>query len=1005
MKPAKCIHCPLYRNKLIPSIGETLDAEVVFLLDSPPSFAKSPLAGNEGVILKEVLDIASREDVSGNTSRLINKAMYMYSVTCASDLESKVKLIDRCRDSVGAQQILNSGAKVIVAFGAKPLSFFGIKSQHKEARGGVLDVNFLGRDIKIVVTFALSGIMKKPGLTNLAANDIQKATKLVRGESLDSMDVPALLAGYEIPSTLEEAIDIANRYSAYKKPGKDMSSSMMALDYETNTLFPHYEGSRAIAISGAVEPGKAFALFIDHKDSPYGFTQIIPYIWKILQSPHPKTWWNYKFDYGVTKYTLIRQTKEAIEVNPELVRRIEEVVGKGLEEIFSNPVNNTRWDGMLAEHMLDENKAGHYSLKQVVLNHFPSLAGYEKPLHVQLKDGDSTKTQDKVSRACSLQDGLVENNSPVGYTGDLLGEIATLQNLSSKLKKMSKKKSTPEEVRSTAEDTVVILSNRTKYIKKVDKAIKALIKTSDKVQFDIKYKNPLRSGTTFEEVTTDVMMPYAAIDADLTLRISIKQRKAAWKEDPKSLADKEGRGYMMSLMDKHYLPLTEILCDMQNEGIRMDREYLLKEYNRQAAKEIELELNLVEKIAKDLGREENSIVLHNPAEVANIMVAGYGLPKVKYTDSGETSSDSEALSIWGKTQPIALDILEYRNTAKAKSTYLENLITLSDYDGFIRGSLWLNGTATGRLSSSDPNLQNQPPEVAGTHIKKAFSTTDTSEGRSEWDSYLMDRYRWEENEELCVVDLDYAGAEVRGLTVYAQDPALLNALNDGLDMHSWVASIVFELDYEEIDRARKIDSVKRNSEEEFLVTKRKHAKAVVFGLLFCISAPKLATQLSIHVREAESLMRMFFKRFPRINDYITYTKSLVLHKGVLRTPTGRARRFPLARMGGSIGSACGRQGVNYLVQGFTSEIVTRTLIELSKHMSKVRGRLMITVHDSIVFEMPRSLLPSLDGFFKMHVRDFIQREFPVVPVELPYDIEVGPTYGEAKYSVEAYTQK
>jgi len=269
----------------------------------------------------------------------------------------------------------------------------------------------------------------------------------------------------------------------------------------------------------------------------------------------------------------------------------------------------------------------------------------------------------------------------------------------------------------------------------------------------------------------------------------------------------------------------------------------------------------------------------------------------------------------------------------------------------------------------------------------------------------MAKYDWEENEELCVVDLDYAGAEVRGLTVYAQDPALLKALNDGLDMHSWVASIVFELDYEAIDKARKIDGIKRTAEEEFLVTKRKHAKAVVFGLLFCISAPKLATQLNIHVREAESLMSMFFKRFPRINDYITYTKSLVLHKGVLRTPTGRARRFPLAKMGGSIGSACGRQGVNYLVQGFTSEIVTRTLIELSKNMHKIRGRLMITVHDSIVFEMPRSLLPSLDGFFKAHVRDFINQEFPMVPVELPYDIEVGPTYGEAKYSVEAYTQK
>ena len=151
-------------------------------------------------------------------------------------------------------------------------------------------------------------------------------------------------------------------------------------------------------------------------------------------------------------------------------------------------------------------------------------------------------------------------------------------------------------------------------------------------------------------------------------------------------------------------------------------------------------------------------------------------------------------------------------------------------------------------------------------------------------------------------------------------------------------------------------------------------------------------------------MGMFFKRFPKVKEYIEGTKAKVVREGVLRTPTGRARRFPLAKAGGSIAAASQRQGVNFLVQGFTSEIVNRVLINLHKYIHEVRGRLMITVHDSIVFELPKQNLHMLDSFFKERVRDFIRKEFPMVPVELPYDVEVGPTYGEAKHSIEAYTK-
>jgi DNA polymerase I-like protein with 3'-5' exonuclease and polymerase domains len=1001
MKPSRCLTCPRYKDTYIAPIGNNVGAKVVFLIEAPPSWARVSLSGRDADLLKTVLQRAASHDTSNASANMINSALYMYSVACASNATTTVKDVSRCSENVGAQQLINSGAEVVVAFGAKSLSFFGIKDKHTSLLGGVKETRFHGKNIKIVTTFSISQLLREPGIAEIMANDIQKAARIVEGKPLDDLDVPALLTGYDIPCSLEEAVTIAREYCEFAKPGKPINQTMMALDFETNTLFNYWTGSRAIAISGAVAPGKAFSLYIDHKKSPYSFSDIIPWVWKILRSPHPKCWWNYKFDYGIAHITLVRQTNEAIHKMPSLLKRIEEVTGEIWVDIQLNPVNNTQWDGMLGEHMLDENKSGHYSLKRVLLKHFPSLSGYEQPLHAQISELNTEKAGSIVTAALDTANILIKD-SPIGFKGNALEEVDKLKEISKSLRSKRKARSTPPALKSTIDSTLEILSARSKHLKKLKAEVQKITRTITSIDEGLEFNNPLHNATTFEDVDVEIMMPYAAIDADLTLRISEDQRKKAWQEDTAKMAKSENRDYMLSLMSKHYLPLTYVLSDLQTEGIRIDRDYLIYEHSRLASREVALEAALVTKIATDLGRDPQDIVLNNPTDLANLMVGGYGLPIVATTDKGEASSSNEAMLAWAEINPIANEILEYRQVAKAKSTYVSNLLTLSDYDSRVHGNIWANGTATGRLSASKPNLQNQPPKLGGTFIKKAFVPTDTKAEALPWDKYLRAKYRWKLGTEMCIVDLDFAGAEVRGLTVYAPDPGLLDALNRGLDMHSWVSSIVFDLDYDEINTARKIDKAKQNDREQYLVLKRQHAKAIVFGLIFCISAPKLANDLKISVNEAEGLMGMFFKRFPKVKDYIESTKTKVVREGVLRTPTGRARRFPLAKAGGSIAAASQRQGVNFLVQGFTSEIVNRVLINLHKYIHEVKGRLMITVHDSIVFELPRENLGLLDDFFKRRVRDFIKSEFPMVPVELPYDVEVGPTYGEAKHSIEAY---
>ena len=882
---------------------------------------------------------------------------------------------------MGAQALINSGAEVVVVLGARAMAFMGIKGLYKHSRGSVKEVSFYGKKLKVLTTFSIAHIMKSPGIAQIVTNDIMSAAKLVAGQELDNIDVPNLLKGYDIPDNLEDAINVAEEYSSYSAPNKKPDNSMMALDFETNTLFAWNPEGRIIAISGAVAPGKAFSLYVDHKDSPYSFESIIPWVWKILQSPHPKTWWNYKFDYGMAKHVLVKQTLEAIELNPKLKDTIESVVGRPIKDIFRNPVNNTRWDGMLAEHMLDEDKKGHYSLKEVILSEFPSLAGYEKPLHEQLdalsKSGHEAKLTSSLGNTPGLWGSLVDpsNNSiPL--------EITSIEAYVKALKAKSRKQKDPQ-IKGVMTSTVDMLEARKKYLKKLRATVTKYFNRERDHVVSNKKVDPKREEVTFEMVSTDIMMPYAAIDADLTYRLSVKQRVKAWKEDPVKQKSLEDRACMLSLMDRHYIPVTECLSDMQVEGVRIDQEYLTTSFQELFEKEVSAYTNLVTKISSDLGRDPSSIVLNNPKDLGKILVSCYGLPKIKETATGEISSSSDVMEIWGKQNIIAKEILDYRAISKARSTYVSSIIELSSFDGRVHGNLHATGTATGRLSSSNPNLQNIPPVLAGIPIKKAFLPTDTSADAAANEKLLCAKYGWEVDEELCIVDLDFAGAEVRGLTVYARDPGLLNALNTGLDMHSWVASMVFQEEYENINTARKKENAQKDPEDIRLSTLRQQAKSIVFGLIFCIGPGKLADQLGITPEEAVDLMKLFFKRFPLVEKYISDTKRKVVTEGILRTPTGRARRFPLVHAGGSIAAACQRQGVNYLVQGFTSEIVSRTLINIHQTINKVRGRLLLTVHDSLVFEMPPRELPNLEGYLEEAVKDFIQNQFPIVTVKLP----------------------
>jgi DNA polymerase-1 len=266
-------------------------------------------------------------------------------------------------------------------------------------------------------------------------------------------------------------------------------------------------------------------------------------------------------------------------------------------------------------------------------------------------------------------------------------------------------------------------------------------------------------------------------------------------------------------------------------------------------------------------------------------------------------------------------------------------------------------------------------------VKKCIVATPIHRD-SWWDSRENQRtairYGWTKEDSLVVVDADLSGAEIRILTRYAQDPGLIQAIKGGLDVHSWITSEVHGLPYEDIQAYRKEDTDRGQKYSDL----RDGTKGVVFKIIYG-GTP-----------EDRNLMDMIFNRFPAIPRYMAETKNAIRGKEILVTPNGRPRRFPLVRMSNKIERRNYRQGINFNVQSYCSDIVMSVLHNIYTHLSKVRGRLMLTVHDSIVFEVPSSEAANINAFLDKHITQHIASEFPDIPVPMTYGFKVGKNYGE-----------
>ena len=405
------------------------------------------------------------------------------------------------------------------------------------------------------------------------------------------------------------------------------------------------------------------------------------------------------------------------------------------------------------------------------------------------------------------------------------------------------------------------------------------------------------------ELSPQEIYVYACEDADVTLRLEDALR-------PQALALAEGRKGPVALSEVEE-PLVKVLCDMEREGVRIDVE-ALKEYGRELDREI---LSLTQGI---LAYADPGFNPDSPKQLGELLFGKLGLPGGRKTSTGQFSTDEKTLAKLAGAHPVVPAILDYRACTKLKSTYVDKLPTLIDADSRVHTTYSQAFTETGRLSSSDPNLQNIPVRTErGRRIRAAFVARD-------------DRHR--------IVSADYSQIELRLMAAFSGDEAMLAAFRSGADIHRETASRVYGVMPALV------------SDEQ-----RSKCKMVNFGIIYGISAFGLSQRLKVPRREAEGLIESYFRLYPGVRDFMAAAIAKAREKGYAETMLGRRRTLrDIDSRNATARGAAERDAINTPIQGSAADLIKIAMVRVDRALKerRLRAKMVLQIHDELVFDVP-----------------------------------------------------
>lgn len=431
---------------------------------------------------------------------------------------------------------------------------------------------------------------------------------------------------------------------------------------------------------------------------------------------------------------------------------------------------------------------------------------------------------------------------------------------------------------------------------------------------------------TFNQIELEVAAHYAAEDAHVTYRL-YEVLSSKLKSHPE----------LVNILHNIEMPVARVLTGMEEDGIKLDHKFL-----DQLSVEFSDTMQTLENQATELAGEMFNIA--SPKQVGEVLFDKLGIKGGKKTATGQYSTSE---SILEKIEhPLAEVILEHRGLAKLKNTYTDRLVEQShDATHRVHTSYHQALTATGRLSSTDPNLQNIPIRTPiGRQIRKAFIAP---EGR-------------------VLLAADYSQIELRLMAHFSQDDALVHAFQQGQDVHRRTAAEVLGIAIEDVTNDQ-----------------RRQAKAVNFGLLYGMSEFGLTRQLGFTREESRSYIARYFQRYPGVLDYMERTRQIAREQGFVETILGRRLYTPdILATNKMIKQAAERAAINAPLQGSAADIIKLAMIAVDKILPKDQAKLLLQVHDELVFEADVAIADELSK----QIADVMQS---VLEISVPFVVEVG----------------
>jgi len=443
---------------------------------------------------------------------------------------------------------------------------------------------------------------------------------------------------------------------------------------------------------------------------------------------------------------------------------------------------------------------------------------------------------------------------------------------------------------------------------------------------------------TFNQIDLEKAGPYAAEDADITLRLH-----------QTIFAQLEQTPELLKVYKEIELPLMPIIQHIERNGVKIDAEMLATQSKQLAERMAEIEQQSYE-VA---GEEFN---LASPKQIQAIFFEKLELPVIRKTPKGQPSTAEDVLQELAEEFELPRLILEHRGLSKLKSTYTEKLPKLIDSNtGRVHTSYHQTGAATGRMSSSDPNLQNIPVRSEeGRRIRKAFVADEGN----------------------CILAADYSQIELRIMAHLSADKSLLGAFKAGEDIHRATAAEVFDVPLDKVETEQ-----------------RRAAKAINFGLIYGMSAFGLAKQLNVTRYQAQDYIDLYFERYPGVKDYMDNTREQAHETGYVETLFGRRLYLPeINSRNGMRRQYAERTAINAPMQGTAADIIKRAMINVHNSLQKsdISARIIMQVHDELVFEVAKENVDELSALLHKEMESAADLNVPLL-----VDIGVGINWDEA----------